>query len=63
MDVKKKKGPLSSLNKFKEQNKLDYAVKVSSNNYGFDETNRILTIPLYQLFLFADQMTDRTFEF
>ena len=63
MDVKKKKGPLTSLNRFKEQNKLDYAVKVSSNNYGFDETNRILTIPLYQLFLFADQMADRTFEF
>ena len=63
MDVKKKKGSLTSLNRFKEQNKLDYAVKISSNNYGFDETNRILTIPLYQLFLFADQMADRTFEF
>lgn len=57
MDVKKRKGPLRSLDKFREHNRFDYAVKVSANNYGFDEERRILTLPLYELFLFADDMS------
>ncbi len=58
VDVKKKKGPLNSLGKFRDNNRFKYAVKVSRNNYGFDETTGILTIPFYQLFLFAEDMAD-----
>lgn len=58
VDVKKGRGPMNSLKCFKETNGFDYAVKVSRNNYGFDESRRVLTIPFYELFLFADQMAD-----
>lgn len=51
IDVKKGKGKLNSLDKYKEHNKLDYVIKVSSNKYGYDEKTKILTIPFYSLFL------------
>ena len=35
--------------RFKEHNKLNYAVKISKNKYGFNEENRVLTIPFYFL--------------
>ena len=54
--MKKRKGALRSSDKFKEHNRFDYAVKVSGNDYGFDETRRILTLPFYMLFLFADEI-------
>lgn len=56
VDVKKGKGSMNSLKTYREMNSIDYAVKVSRNNYGFDEEQRILTIPFYELFLFADDM-------
>ncbi len=49
IDVKKSNGKLNSLKKYTEHNTLKYAVKVSKNNYGFDEENKILTIPFYFL--------------
>jgi len=56
IDVKKGKGKLNSLTKFKEHNKFDYAVKVSSNNYGYDSNNNIETIPLYMLFAYLNDL-------
>ena len=47
IDVKKSRGSLDSLNKFKEHNKLFAAIKISENNFGYDENNKILTIPFY----------------
>ncbi len=58
MDVKKGKGKLNSLTRFKEHNSCAMAVKVSRNNYGFDEKTSILTLPLYQLFMFAREIAD-----
>jgi predicted AAA+ superfamily ATPase len=58
VDVKKRKGPLRSLDRFMEHNRFDYAVKVSGNNYGFDESRRILTIPFYQFFLYMDGLLE-----
>ena len=58
MDVKRTKGSLTSLGKFREQNRFSYALKVSRNNYGFDEGTGILTIPFYELFLLADRIAD-----
>lgn len=49
IDVKKSRGTLNSLKKFREHNKFKYAIKISSNNYGFDEANDILTVPFYEV--------------
>lgn len=59
IDVKKGKGQLKSLEKYKEHNKLDYAVKVSKNNLGFDEKTKILTIPLYMFFAYLKDVVER----
>lgn len=52
VDVKKKKGTLNSLEKYKTHNHLDYVIKVSTNRYGYDENNKILTIPFYAFSVF-----------
>ena len=57
VDVKKSKGTLNSLEKFKEHNKFYYAVKISKNKYGFNKDNKILTIPYYCVFVFLDMFS------
>ena len=47
IDVKKGRGTLGSLEKFKNHNKLECAVKVSKNNYGYNAEQKLLTIPFY----------------
>ena len=47
IDVKKSKGSLNSLEKFKNHNELYIAIKISENNLGYDETKKILNIPFY----------------
>lgn len=47
IDVKKVRGTLDSLKKFKNHNKLFLAIKISENKYGYDSNNKILTIPFY----------------
>lgn len=47
INVKKSRGTLASLEKFKNHNKLFLAIKISENKYGYDENNKILTIPFY----------------
>lgn len=47
IDVKKSKGTLDSLDKFKNHNSFFIAIKISANNLGFDDENKILTIPFY----------------
>ncbi len=56
IDAKKSKGSLPSLEKYKQHNKLDYAIKISSNKYGENEENKILTVPLYEVFLVAEDL-------
>ena len=58
IDVKKSKGALNSLSDFSNHNKYEIAIKVSSNNYGFNPDRRILTIPLYMLFLIAEDLSN-----
>ncbi|MDO4352719.1 MAG: DUF4143 domain-containing protein, partial [Clostridia bacterium] len=43
VDVKKGKGTLNSLEKFANHNKFEFAIKVSSNNYGFNPEQKLLT--------------------
>lgn len=54
--VKKSRGTLHSLEKFKNHNTFSYAVKVSADRYGFDAEKKILTIPFYQFFLAAEDL-------
>ncbi len=49
IDVKKSKGSLDSLEKFKNHNKLFIAIKISENKFGYDDKNKILTIPFYNV--------------
>ena len=51
IDVKKGKGSLNSILNFRLHNPINVAIKVSKNNYGYDETNKILTIPFYSMSL------------
>ena len=57
VDVKKGRGTLNSLEKFKNHNKFKYAIKISSNNYGYDKQKQIYTIPLYAAFLVLNDLT------
>lgn len=56
LDVKKKSGSLKSLADYASHNKLDYAVKVSSNKLGYNQENKILTLPFYDVFLFLNEL-------
>ena len=47
VDIKRGKSKLNSLDEFRMHNKKDIALKISSNQLGFDKDNQILTIPLY----------------
>ena len=61
VDVKKGKGSLNSINKYRNHNHNTYAIKISRNNYGIDETNKIITIPLYEVFLLLDDFVEGRF--
>lgn len=56
IDVKKKKGRLNSLINYRSINSNKYAIKISANNFGYDEKNRIYTIPLYATFALAEDI-------
>jgi predicted AAA+ superfamily ATPase len=56
LDVKKGKGSLNSLTAFRNHNKRGLAVKISKNNYGYDEKNMLLTLPLYMVPCFAEEL-------
>ena len=56
IDVKKGKDRLNSLDEFRQHNKKGLAIKVSANQYGFDEANNLLTIPFYYLPFYLDDL-------
>ena len=58
IDVKKGKSKLNSLNEFRNHNKKDIAIKVSSNQYGFSEENQLMTLPFYYLSFYLDSIKD-----
>lgn len=49
IDVRKTKGTLASLAKFKDHNKLFIAIKISEGNLGYDATSKMLTVPFYDV--------------
>lgn len=62
IDVKKTKGTLNSLEKFANHNKFEYAIKVSKNNYGYDEKQKLLTVPFYFFPFIAKDLADGIME-
>ncbi len=62
IDVKKKLGSLASLEEFRQVNGKCMAVKISSNNFGYNSENNILTIPHYAVFMLAQDLKDGTLQ-
>ena len=56
IDVKKARGSLNSLEKFKDHNKFEYAIKISKNNYGYNPEQKLLTIPFYFVPFIAQEL-------
>lgn len=56
IDTKKSKGNLNSLKEFRDYNPNAKAIKISANNFGYNEENDILTIPHYAVFLLAKEL-------
>lgn len=61
IDVKKGRGNLNSLVKYRNHNSNKIAIKISNNNYGYDKENRLLTIPLYAVYLIAQDLASGSF--
>ncbi|MBO4229874.1 MAG: ATP-binding protein [Clostridia bacterium] len=57
IDVKKNRGSLNSLEKFSHHNRFEAAIRVSSNNYGYNNGQKLLTVPFYMFFLVADDLS------
>ena len=62
LDVKNKKSIKNILN-FRLHNPTDVAIKVSKNNYGYDEINKILTISFYYLPFLLDDIINDNFNY
>lgn len=61
IDVKKGRGVLNSLEKFSNHNKYECAIKISSGNYGYDESKKLLTVPLYFASFVSDDLANGSF--
>lgn len=44
VDCKKGRGTLNSLEKFANQRKFEFAIKISKNNYGYNAEQKLLNI-------------------
>lgn len=60
IDVKKGRGTLNLLEKFACHNKYDFAIKISKNNYGYNEEKKLLTVPFYFVSFLAKDLKDGT---
>ncbi len=56
IDVKKGRSNLNSLKEFRAHNSNGLAIKISSNQYGYDQETNLLTLPLYYLSFYLDKL-------
>ena len=61
IDVKKGRGSLNSLEKFSHHNHYACAIKVSRNNYGYENERKLMTVPFYFFPFVAKELADGTF--
>lgn len=55
IDAKKNKGTLDSIEKYREHNKNDLAIKVSNNKYGYNNDKKLLTLPFYYFGFYLEE--------
>jgi len=55
-DVKKGKSSLNSLSEYRCRIIKDLAIKVSSNQYGYDSEQKLLTLPFYYVPFYLDML-------
>ena len=58
IDVKKGRDRLESLKEFRAHNKTGLAIKVFSNQYGYNEDKKLLTLPFYYFPFYLDTKLD-----
>ncbi len=63
VDVKKGRGTLNSLEKFAHHNKFECAIKVSKNNYGYNDEKKLLTVPFYYISFLSNEFATGNFKY
>ncbi len=58
VDCKKGRGTLNSLEKFANQSKFEFAIKISKNNYGYNAEQILLNIHFYFVPFLASDLAD-----
>lgn len=60
IDAKRGKRNLNSLSEFRSHNKTDLVIKVSSNQYGYNEAQKLLTLPFYFFSFYLNSLTSNS---
>ena len=58
IDAKRGKSNLNSLKEFRNHNKTDLIIKVSSNQYGYNEGQKLLTLPFYFFSFYLNSLSN-----
>ena len=58
IDAKRGKNNLNSLEEFRNHNKTDLIIKVSSNQYGYNEDQKLLTLPFYFFSFYLNSLSN-----
>lgn len=58
IDAKRGKSNLNSLEEFRNHNKTDLIIKVSSNQYGYNEEQKLLTLPFYFFSFYLNSLSN-----
>ena len=58
IDAKRGKNNLNSLKEFRNHNKTDLIIKVSSNQYGYNEGQKLLTLPFYFFSFYLNSLSN-----
>lgn len=56
IDSKKHSGSIKSIEEYRMHNKKDLIIKVSMNHYGYEESNKIVTLPFYYFAFYLDSL-------
>ena len=58
IDAKRGKKNLNSIEEFRNHNKTDLIIKVSSNQYGYNEEQKLLTLPFYFFSFYLNSLSN-----
>ena len=58
IDAKRGKNNLNSLEEFRKHNKTNLIIKVSSNQYGYNEGQKLLTLPFYFFSFYLNSLSN-----